>query len=369
MAIRKKTKHKGIYKVGDVYYITYYADGKKHEKVAGAKLKRAVEEKSKYEKKAENGKHAIVDRMEKTTFKELMKLYKESGDNKSYIFRFEDQYVDYFGKRKLFSISGSDLFGFRDKVKATPRQVGGGIVTNSNVNRAMAGLRRLFNFGIAQEYLEENPFPKDPKSGLFYSEKKGKKKFFKENILQLILEEASKPIWPPYMRQAILIGYYTGMRDGESELLGLKWTWIDFDSGIIRLPKTKTLNDPDSRGQEIVMQKELIEHLKTIPVKSKYVLCLEDGEKVQRVRHWHFYKRFKQILKAVGIDPKEYAPKELRHTTGTLMYLKGAQVKAITDQLRHDDQKTTIDFYIGADPDYQRSQNEVLVLQNQVGQA
>jgi integrase len=107
------------------------------------------------------------------------------------------------------------------------------------------------------------------------------------------------------------------------------------------------------------MQRELIEYLKSIPERSEYVICMEDGS---RVHHWHFYKRFKKILKAIGLNPKDYAPKELRHTTGTLMYLKGAPVKAIADQLRHEDQKTTMDFYIGADPDYQRSQNELLTL-------
>jgi len=29
---REKTKHKGIYKVGDTYYVTYYVGPKKYEK-------------------------------------------------------------------------------------------------------------------------------------------------------------------------------------------------------------------------------------------------------------------------------------------------------------------------------------------------
>ena len=49
---RKKTKHKGIYKVGKVYYITYYAQGKKHEKAVGAKLQRALDEKGEMGEKA-----------------------------------------------------------------------------------------------------------------------------------------------------------------------------------------------------------------------------------------------------------------------------------------------------------------------------
>lgn len=376
MAKREKTKHKGIYRVGDKYYITYYVDGKKHEKEAGDKLDRAQKEKAKYEEKAKKGKYAIIDRMEKTTFKELMDLYKKKGENKSYILDYESRYVDFFGDRKLASISRSDLFEFRDKVKTTPKQNGGGEITNSTVNNCMAGLRRLFNFAIGHEYLDETPFPKDPKSGLLYAKKRGKKKFFKEAILQKILDEAAKPIWPRFMEQAIVIGYYTGMRDGDSELFALQWPWIDFESGIIKLPKTKTLDDPDSRGQEIVMQRELIEYLKAIPVQEEeeeepakrkgYVICMEDGT---RVHQWHFYKRFKKILSVIGLDPKQYCPKELRHTTGTLMYLKGAPVKAIADQLRHEDEKTTKDFYIGADPEFQRSQNELLTLQNQVAEA
>jgi len=48
MAKREKTKYKGIYRVGKMYYITYYADGKKHEKAVGTKLGRAIREKTKY---------------------------------------------------------------------------------------------------------------------------------------------------------------------------------------------------------------------------------------------------------------------------------------------------------------------------------
>jgi hypothetical protein len=49
---REKTKHKGIYKVGDTYYITYYVGAKKYEKAMGQKLSRAVEEKAARGKKA-----------------------------------------------------------------------------------------------------------------------------------------------------------------------------------------------------------------------------------------------------------------------------------------------------------------------------
>ena len=107
------------------------------------------------------------------------------------------------------------------------------------------------------------------------------------------------------------------------------------------------------------MQKELIELLKARPVRSEYVFSRPDGSKL---RHWDFYRPFKKIVQAIGLDPKEYSCKEIRHTTGTLMHKKGVPVDDIATQLRHTTSKTTKDFYIGADHDYQREMAEKLIL-------
>ena len=266
---REKTKHKGIYKVGEIYYITYYAGGRKHEKAIGLKLATAKKEKAEMEEKAHKGKYAIIERMEKTTFRELVNLYNEKGENKFYILKFEKAYLDHFGDRKLPSISRSDLFDFRDKIKKTPKQRGGKEVTDSSVNRALAGLRKLFHFAMANEYLEETPFPRDPKSGLFYSEKKGLRNFFTEAEMIKILDAS-----PGWLRPMILTALYTGMSAGE--LLGLRWEHVDLDAGIIYLPSSKTLKDATGKGQQIVMQIELINLFKTLSQKSEWVFTRWD---------------------------------------------------------------------------------------------
>ena len=48
---REKTKHKGIYKVGDTYYITYYVGSKKYEKAVGPRSSMALKEKVERERK------------------------------------------------------------------------------------------------------------------------------------------------------------------------------------------------------------------------------------------------------------------------------------------------------------------------------
>ena len=349
---REKTKHRGIYKVGDTYYITYYVGAKKYEKGVGPNLSIALREKLERENKVRRGNYEVIERQEKTTFDELIELYKKEGDGKKYILQFIPTYLKHFGGRKLSQITRKDLFAFRDTLKATPKQRGGGEVTDSNVNRALAGLRRLFNFAVAREYMEDNPFPKTSKSGLFYSDKKGLRNFFTEEQMVKIVEAS-----PEWLRPMILTAYYTGLRQGE--LLGLRWEWVDLKDGVIYLPSTKTLKDPTGRGQKVVMQRELIELFKRLPKRSEFVFCQSSGEPFKQC---HIYQPFKKILKSLGIDTKQYSWKELRHTTASLMHRKGVPALVIKEQLRHTDVKTTVDFYIGSDIGYQREMIEKLVI-------
>ena len=114
----EKTKYPGIYKIGENYYIDFYGNGKRHRRVVGPNLNMAVEEKARMKKKNRVGKYHIVERMQKTTFGELFGLYKKEEDAKDYILQFEATYLTHFGGEKLASITQSDLFAFRDKVKA-----------------------------------------------------------------------------------------------------------------------------------------------------------------------------------------------------------------------------------------------------------
>ena len=200
--------------------------------------------------------------------------------------------------------------------------------------------------------MEDSPFPKTSKSGLFYSNQQGLRNFFTEDQMEKIVNAS-----PDWLRPMILTAYYTGLREGE--LLSLKWDWIDLDDGIIYLPSTKTLKDPTGRGQKVVMQRELIDLFKSLPKRSEWVFCQPDGDPFKQ---WHIYKPFKEALRSIGIDTKRFSWKELRHTTASLMHRKGVPALAIKDQLRHTNIKTAVDFYIGSDLDYQREQIEKLIL-------
>jgi hypothetical protein len=99
MAKREKTKHKGIYRVGETYYVSY-CDGTqrtskngesyfvKHEKGIGPRLEDALKFKVEMQEKVKGGKYSTFEKMEKMTFRKLMDLYKEKGERKAYILKF-----------------------------------------------------------------------------------------------------------------------------------------------------------------------------------------------------------------------------------------------------------------------------------------
>ena len=91
--VREKTKHKGVYKVGDTYYITYYVGSKKYEKASGNKLSFALKEKMERERKGKRGTYEVIERQEKTTFSQLIRLYEKEGEGKKYILQFIPIYL------------------------------------------------------------------------------------------------------------------------------------------------------------------------------------------------------------------------------------------------------------------------------------
>jgi hypothetical protein len=90
---REKTKHKGVYKVGNNYYIVYYVGSKSVEKKIGPNLKDALQEKLDRENKVRRGKYEVIENQEKMTFETLMDLYEKEGESKAYIRLFKQRSV------------------------------------------------------------------------------------------------------------------------------------------------------------------------------------------------------------------------------------------------------------------------------------
>ena len=116
----------------------------------------------------------------------------------------------------------------------------------------------------------------------------------------------------------------TGIRIGN--VLSLRWSQIDRDNLIIKLPKTK-----NKKAIQLPLNDWALDILKIVPrhIKSPYVFCKLNGEHYKDVR-----QGFKNALKNAGLDTT-IRIHDLRHTFATWAASKGTPTSVLKDLLGH----------------------------------
>ena len=142
-------------------------------------------------------------------------------------------------------------------------------VKGATVNRELALLRHLFNIAIDKGYTDYNPargfkrFPEAPWRHKFF--------FSESEIKKLIIASA------PHLRPILAVAFGTGLRKGD--ILGLKWTDVDLDRGIISIQMQKT-GEPIEIPL-IPMVRDLLKQMKFQAGASQFVFSL--GSLGQRI--------------------------------------------------------------------------------------
>jgi len=129
----------------------------------------------------------------------------------------------------------------------------------------------------------------------------------------------------------IMLAAYQGLR--MSEILGLKWSCVDFDRRIIRIEEAKVINSDKeyeskkpktvSGNRELKMVDAVYDELVRAPRESAYVVNLRGNQIVNR------YRRAQKVLKM------DYSFHELRHYACSVMIMLGIPNKYIAGILGH----------------------------------
>ncbi len=171
-----------------------------------------------------------------------------------------------------------------------------------------------------------------------------KKQPFSFDEIYSILDNA-----PESIRAFFAIGFFTGMRTGE--IIGLKWSDIDFDKKIIfvrrsirqgreTLPKTKSsIRDIDLLN---VLEPYLIKHKSNALDGSTYLFETYMGEPYRKTDNIssHFWKN---ILREQNIEYRNMY--QMRHTFASLMISKGENILWVSKTLGHKDSSMTLNVY------------------------
>lgn len=115
----------------------------------------------------------------------------------------------------------------------------------STVNREVALLSKIFSLAVESEHLEANPCKKVNKF---------KVNNRKERVItaeeEALIRDAVKQ-QQPKLAPVVILAFNTGMRRGE--LFNMVWDDVDFEAGLIRIPKTITKN---GKGRDLPMSQE-----------------------------------------------------------------------------------------------------------------
>lgn len=217
-----------------VYWIKYYKNGKPFRESSKSKRKTDAEKLLKLrEGQIVKGEFYGL-RVEKVRLQELVDDYlddyimngrKSLGDAK----RMCNNLIKFFGNITVIDFT-SNLVSSYIKTRREDR------VSNATINRELTVLKRMFNLAKLTTPPKVTNIPHithlkeaTPRTGFF------------EHDEYLALKTAL----PPFLKPALTIGYYTGMRRGE--IMNLRWKQIDFkDNKISFMQALLKMKNPES---------------------------------------------------------------------------------------------------------------------------
>ncbi len=135
-----------------------------------------------------------------------------------------------------------------------------------------------------------------------------------------------------YLGSLIILAVNTGLR--KSELLGLRWSEINFRTGHIEL-----LDQKNGEMSYIPMNGDVKEALRQIPrrLDSQYVFSKKNGHPPVDIKY-HFYK----ALKKSGIPHCTFH--SLRHTFASHLAMSGVDLPTIRELMRHQSYAMTLRY-------------------------
>jgi integrase len=173
-------------------------------------------------------------------------------------------------------------------------------VANSTINRELSLLRRAFNLGFHAEPRLVATVPRIPR----FAEHNVRKGFFSDEDFVLLRAEL-----PEHLRPVITFAYSTGCRKGE--ILGLRWTQVDFQAKVVRLEPGETKNRESRIVPMIGEVREMLGIQKQIRDQSYPICPFIFSRYGKQIRN--FYSAWEEASKRAGLVDTGGKPRKLFH--------------------------------------------------------
>jgi len=210
----------------------------------------------------------------------------------------------------------------------------------SHAKKIHTTLSATLNFGITQEYLEENVARE---VGNIDLKPKKHMNFWVLDEFKQFLSVVGDLTY----RSFFMTLYYGGLRKGEA--LALTWADIDFKNSTINIDKTvyqRVVTSPknESSVRKIKMPQHTMRLLKKLKLQNKnkpnYVVF---GEYKDHISETTIDRHYDQFIKKSGV--KRIRLHDFRHSHVSYLINKGVDITLISKRVGHADPSTTLDIY------------------------
>jgi integrase len=252
----------------------------------------------------------------------------------------------YFGERSLEKIDPVHITGY---LLAKKRDG----LSSKTIQNHLNFLHGIYAFSVKRGWALSNPValvdrPKSSRSA------HRRIQFLQPEELEALIRAVPDDLLGDVERPLYLCAAMTGLRQGE--LIGLRWTDIDWTASRIRVAESFTRGHFDSpkshRGRSVPMAERLARELELHFQRSFWTgdndLVFAHPLTGNVIDASKLRKRFNRALEQAGLHHITFH--ELRHTFGTQMAAAGAPLRAIQEWMGHADASTT-EIYAHYAPD------------------
>ena len=202
---------------------------------------------------------------------------------------------------------------------------------NATVNRYLASMRKVWNWGIGRGLIEAGrPWPKD----IMLKEPRGRTRYLDDDELQALLAAAQQHSQTMYT--AILVSIATGVRQGE--LLRLKWKDVDFGRSRLTVLESKN-GQPRSVHLTATATAALRDLKRSAVVGASVFLRNDNGQPIDKdvlARYWN------KVRAAAGL--RDFRWHDLRHSCASYLAQHGASLLEIGSVLGHKSPSVTMRY-------------------------
>ncbi len=285
----------------------------------------------------------------------------------SYISNLDLHVLARLGDRRLTEITTSDIdMLFQDLRTGGRRNGGAGGLSDRSRRYVFGVLGQVFSHAEEKDYLLANPMDRADRPKATPAKRPWWTPTELAVFLDAVKEERLYPLWLFYAA--------SGARRGEA--LGLDWTDIDLDCGLVGIARSLTL----VRGQARLMIPKSEESTRVVGLDSATLSALgawrvrqrreqlawgplyevsdavftrEDGQRLDP--NW-VTKEFGRARSSLDLPPVRLH--DLRHAHASALIAAGEHPKVIQDRLGHADIRTTLNTYAHVSPELQQRAGE-----------